>query len=350
MKKVIFGFVLFIASLHLYAVEIHWQELPKTESFFTLLPNDVMLHDLKQILADYHAIRRDNLEQLPQRIVMLDSIITECDKLSKLEHESIYTHMSLSALQSMAARKKMYLKELRKLYSFFKDDFNSVQFMFSKNHFKRSGVSLELKNNLYFSPHLEDDLGIFWIEMLDPCHRMLANYWNKWKDSGSNVLFFLWLEDQLVDKNVQRINVISHPELEKYKVKVNSGKIGTYNQHNTFQILSTNNNNKEYLFIIDLDNNLLLLEAKAGNRHVSLSAGKPVMSAGNLLVNDGQISKIFFKSGHYFPTIESYKYTYEYLKTLGVDMDGLSSIDYYLGTNIISKSPKEFREFVYSAT
>lgn len=331
-----------------YSSDIHWQELPESETFFTMMSVDESFNDLQLYLDTYHAIKKDDLKLLDYRIGMLGKIISECDKLIVKGYESKYTQLSIVALRKISMSKKNYLAQIGKLYDFFDDDFNSVKHLFAREYYPRSEMSLELKNSTFFSPHMESEMGFFWVEMLDPCHRPLYIYWKKWQKLGIKTPFFLWLEDEVVDRNISRTNIISAHELDKYKIKIKSGRIHTVNSSIGMQIVNESTEDREYLFIINLNDELLICEAKSGNRHVSISGGRPVLAAGNLWIKDGMLTKIFFRSGHYLPTLKNYKFTYRFLQDLGVNMTQIKTVDYYLDTTIVSQSLDEFKEFIIS--
>lgn len=345
MLKYIISCIILFAALAASAAEPHWQELPTSETFFSLLDTDKRLDELQTHLNSYHEIRTDKLKEINSRIKMLDKIILESDKLLLINFDSKYTNMSISKLHKIASNKKIYLQEIYKLYGYFNDDFDSVAYLFSTDYYPRPTMSLELKNISFFSPHLESDIGVFWLEILDPCHRTLTAHWNRWKELRIKTPFFLWLEGEAVDRNISRINIIPPDELVKLKVQVKNGRlyVGASAEK---QVVNPSNVDKEYLFVIDTNNDLLICEAKDKNKHVSLSGGKPVLSAGNIWLKDGAVTKIFFKSGHYLPGVENYRFTYNFLKIHGVNFKQLRSIDYYLGTTIVMQNVNEFNIFI----
>jgi hypothetical protein len=100
-----------------------------------------------------------------------------------------------------------------------------------------------------------------------------------------------------LSKDVLYLVFLKQGELDKYLVSVNNGKL--FDSEGA--LLNCFDDKKEYIFNIDLREDLYLVEPLNLIHHVSLSQGKPILGAGNMKVREGVIERIELESGHYLP-------------------------------------------------
>ncbi|MBS0652364.1 MAG: hypothetical protein JSR39_02430 [Verrucomicrobia bacterium] len=61
---------------------------------------------------------------------------------------------------------------------------------------------------------------------------------------------------------------------------------------------------KRYLFSIDLTGEIYAAEEGLGISHSSFTGGRPVLGAGLLQIDQGQLTSLALESGHYMPSME----------------------------------------------
>jgi len=74
--------------------------------------------------------------------------------------------------------------------------------------------------------------------------------------------------------------------------------------------------------------------------HSSLSNGKPIIGAGNFVLTNGKISRLFLNSGHYLPGINQYKETILAFEQSKLPLPNDLSVKYYLESEIALIKPK----------
>jgi hypothetical protein len=109
----------------------------------------------------------------------------------------------------------------------------------------------------------------------------------------------LWLEEQNLPAELLSIKFLSEEDLKKCLVGVKNNLL-----HFSFsgKMIPISEDEKEYLFILDLQKQLLICEESKTIHHDSLSHGKAVFGSGTMIIKRGVISSISLDSGHYQPT------------------------------------------------
>lgn len=158
--------------------------------------------------------------------------------------------------------------------------------------------------------------------------------------------FFLWLEGEVVPKNIPAVNIFDKDKLDKYEVYQVNGRVH-YNFDNKSTLIDTNDISVEYMYVLTIDNKLKIVRAEENDiRHVSLTAGEPILSAGNIWIKNGYINKIFFRSGHYRPKLSHYKIMLDYLVSKHFDLTEVSLVQFYEGANISSLTLNDFTNYL----
>lgn len=190
---------------------------------------------------------------------------------------------------------------------------------------------------------------VHWLEALDEKHRygsVLRPYYNAWIAAGSPETFFSWLDygdgrfvnlwsesttSRKVVSRVQleqsRVQYCSEKEREQYQVILRAGFLEWRSKKNPggYRQSSRVNTAKgvKWIFVIDLHGRMYVNEKKRGAfHHSSFVAGKPVMAAGRIFVENGVVVCVGPNSGHYRTTWKQM----------------VDAIEYFLGNKVVSFS------------
>jgi hypothetical protein len=334
--------VVLLSSNQSFSIEPYWKDPPTSSSFFSTFNVPENYKQIIQSLTDYHKLPKSDHVALSARIAQLQLIVTLLKQVDHLDKPTEYEIIAIAALAEMCEKKAEYLSQIEKLIPVFNDDFNNMKSSFEPSNKRITMDSLELINSISFIPHLRNDIGLFWLEVIDPCHRVLLPYWVKWTKLEEKNSFFLWLEEQIIEPNVSQVKILDKESLTECEVSFNIGKLYTRDIQDYSSKLNDSNEPLKYVFVLMADELLLVSRAQPGVRHVSLSSGKPILSAGELWVHHGKIIKIFFMSGHYRPKMSNYKFFIDYLIKNQADLTGLTQIDYYAGNSVLQASLADF--------
>src|SRR5690606_18189140 len=163
---------------------------------------------------------------------------------------------------------------------------------------------LFLVNERKYDSKLRIYWGEYFLEVIDPCHRLLTSYHVLWLETNpvdkDYFSFFVWLDGQNVHFELTAMHYFTDAEKDPFEVHVRDGKLI---QKMSGEALTCSQENQEYLFIIDLDEKIYIAPGSREIRHTSLSHGKPVLAAGNIHVREGVIERLGLESGHYQPTL-----------------------------------------------
>lgn len=272
-----------------------WIDLPSKD----MISVKSGLEKVSSHIEKYHLLEKTNVETLNVRIQLLDEMSGFIQDKKEVDYK-------LSKLDNLIQKKSWYLKEIKNLYenkAIF-DVFTSVKN--EDNAYK----PIFLINKILFDFNLPTYWGLFQLEVLDPCHRMLTPHYIKWKESGSSSPFFLWLEGQELSFRTLQMKFFSDEELNHAEIIVSKGFFFHSMNH---QIVDYSHPEKEYIFSLSTEKKLLVTVAGELVRHTSMSRGYPVLGAGALKITNGQLTYIDAESGHYQPTPEA---LYQVLKIL----------------------------------
>ena len=144
-------------------------------------------------------------------------------------------------------------------------------------------------------------------ESLDPCHRRLTPFLDQWKTLQNKnpeiPHFFLWLETQHVPKYIPRVTYLDRDDLEKRRIVIKDGLFWEKSD-SEWSLADFNLPGRRYLFSINLAKDIYVAEESLGISHSSFTKGQPVLGAGLLQLNRGQLISLALESGHFMPTLE----------------------------------------------
>jgi hypothetical protein len=295
-------------------------------------------NDLQVLINRYHSIDKTKLELLNLRINLLDKI---GQKIRLLKTRSNFKKsnnlVKLGHLLEPLIRKKLwYLQEIRKIYTN-KNLFAKFTLVNKSNDQYKP---IFLINKVLFDFKLPAFWGLYQLEVIDPCHRMLTPYYLKWEAEGGNIPFFLWLENQELSFRTLQMNFFSDKEVASSELKISKGK---FKHVNSDKLVNYSEKDKEYIYILSTDKKLFVTVANEVVRHSSLSGGKPVLGAGALVIKDGNLSYIDLESGHYQPTAEVLQQVLVILEELGVKLDYVNlKVMYYVNHKKVLESGQTF--------
>jgi hypothetical protein len=293
-----------------------WIEIP-TEIFITKNDFTKNLHDL---LSKYHRIDKGCLRLLDKRIDLLQNLQQEIICLSsKLEAEKLG---NTKKLETLVRKKLWYLIRIKELYKS-----KNLFVVFKSIKDKADGYKpLYLVNKVLFGFNFPTYWGLFQLEMIDPCHRMLTEHYIKWKRDKIKVPFFLWLETEIIPFRALQMKVFNDQELLSHEVNVRDGKF-IYSL--TGKLVDLSDNTKEYIYVISLNKKLYIAEAGELLRHTALSGGKPLLGSGSLKIQNGTLIYIDVESGHYQPTPHTLIQTLKILQEKGMALKERIAVAYY---------------------
>lgn len=282
-----------------------WIDVPEGRYHKLARFEDERFDKLDVLIARYHCYEKTLQENLSARIQALEGIIHYIE--SWLTQETQKPKLAfLENIQKIASNKKAYLEKIRELYFYHLDDP-----IILKNKYRPDLTNIDQKPLYLVNKRFYDSKnGMYWgehyLEVLDPCHRQLTTYHDLWKalkEADPNTSpFFLWLEKQNLSKDISYVKYLTSAEIEQCRII--SIDHCLYFAHDLTHAIHLEQGEKEYIFIIDLNKNIYLIEGSSIIHHTSLSHGLPVLGAGNMMIINGSIDSIAFASGHYLPEIQ----------------------------------------------
>lgn len=313
-----------------YSVEKSWIDIP-SGNFILNITKDKKLNELTN---QYHQIEKRRLENFHHRIKILNKI-SQYIKANLAKNSS---NLLLNKFDKMVKRKAWYLEKIIKLYSLPRKEIVRI---FSKigNHDNEKNI-LYLRNSVEFDFKLPTYWGMFALEMIDPCRRMLTPQYHKWINNYIDEYphFFAWLEGEEITFRTPQTKVLSNEEIKICKTKFLKG-IMYYVYSNK---LVHTEDNLEYIYVITLSGEIFITKSSDSIKHTSLSRGKPILGAGSIKVNNGQISYISNESGHYRPEAHILQKVLSLLeKKHKVNISNIS-VNYYYNGNVIDEKLYDF--------
>lgn len=329
--KIIF-FILLLFALKINAAPPPWIDIPY-DNYETLSPlSNQSLDTLNILVRNYHNISKTSLEKMSERIHALSLISDHLDKKIESEKNKVFKKF-LIHINDITKNKKWYLSELKKNF-----DNNNFDYEYLREyHTDLSGLSSTHKPLYLCNKRMYDSLngqywGEYWIETIDPVHRQLTTFHDLWKKEKVNKpnlpLFFLWLEEQNLSKDVLYLNFMNELELAKQTVFVKDGLL-YFNVSGRNELVDFCDKSHEYIFNVDLKGNLIVVPASKTIHHVSMSHGKPLLGCGNMLICKGVIKAIELESGHYLPSIENGLQILKIFKEKNIPLNPATLFTYY---------------------
>ena len=316
--------------------EKSWIDIPH-ESFMEHISKD---EKLSKLTKKYHQIDKRRLENFTYRINILNEI-SQYIETNSIAHDD---NLLLKRFGNMAKKKAWYLKRILDLYSQSKQDIVRIFSQIDKNDNVKD--ILYLRNSIEFDLKLPTYWGMFALEMIDPCRRMLTPQYHKWINQYIDEYpnFFAWLEGEEVTFRTPQTSVFNDKKIKNYKIKFSKGLM-YYCQSGK---LVNTEDNVEYIYIVNLLGEMFITKSSDYIKHTSLSAGKPVLGAGSIKINNGQVIYISNESGHYRPEAHILqKILYLFEKKHKVSISNLN-VNYYHNNNVVNESFYDFKNKTFN--
>lgn len=334
--------VLILFPFSLYAQEeinCSWIDFPKQPLVFYLETPNPTYEEVDNIISTYHKMDKTNEKKLKERAEILECLSLTLQQASTIPEDKKGAK-TLQKLSSIAMKKAHYLKSLNSIYLYGLDSFEEMENRYGGLIEKQGYTALPLINKILYGTNLPSYWGLFWLEALDPCHRMLTPYYIKWKEQERTVPFFMWLEEQEIPYYTPQIKLFTEEELAltKYTVFSQNGLIYDIKGRKP----TLNEEKEEYIYVLSLERNFYITKADTSIRHFSLSGGKPVLAAGALKINEGKIVYLDGESGHYQPTVFDICQAIHLFKELGVIFEETLPIKYYLNQEVYQVPLSQF--------
>lgn len=260
------------------------------ESYQYLKGNTPFLKALKR----YKSLDSTRLENLEKRILLLRFLSRT------LNQDSLYENGILSNI----TKKINHLTALQTLFN--RDVFRNKKELYNplveRIFHHPSSDLLSLQNGPIYDFQTNRMFGMYILEALDPAHRFgLIAYVNSWKKSASKLPFFLYLEKHCHHDSIPQVLYYSDEQLKQFQIVAKDHLL--HDQGG--KPLSTSSADKEFIFILDANDQLYGTYNSSKTKHTSLSRGAPLKSAGFLKITEGVVQEMGLSSGHYFPTTDS---------------------------------------------
>lgn len=307
-----------------------WIEIPE-KKFIT---QNKSSEEVMNLLDKYHVIDKTKLEFLNNRIHLLKEI---CQKIRALEAKYDRKELgNLAKLLPLAEKKLWYLQQIHNIYN----NKNLFDVFVEAKKEKDNYQQIYLVNKVLFDFNLPTLWGLFPLDVIDPCHRMLTAHYLNWQKYGKKIPFFLWLETQEMSFRTLQMKFFSEREIAESEIIIEQG---FFKSATTKELSNFNNKNKEYIYSLSLDKKIIVAEGGELVRHICLSHGKPVLGSGALKIKNGNLVFIDIESGHYQPTPEVLYQVLQILKDKGANLDYKKiEVAYYLDHNKIYSNAESF--------
>ncbi|ROT47100.1 hypothetical protein [Candidatus Cardinium hertigii] len=182
---------------------ISWIDVPHLNTIEAHFHSSIN-QQLCNILKKYEELHIENQKNLQSKIQLLNEIINKLQELyiSRSVDASLYKY-----LYEISIKRKNYILALcdpiyninKPIEEQFTEYFTSIEGNISKGY-----NPLFLNNDTFFDFKKKAPWGRYWIEAIDPCHRDLTIWYNKWlgiRIHQSLPPFFFWLETQPLTHN-----------------------------------------------------------------------------------------------------------------------------------------------------
>lgn len=313
-----------------YRIEKSWIDIP-SGSFILNVTKDKKLNKL---INQYHKIEKRRLENFHYRI----NILNEISQYIKINLVRSNASLLLNKFDKMVKKKAWYLEKVIRLYSPLKKD--TVRIFSDIGSNDNAEDILYLRNSIEFDFKLPTYWGMFALEMIDTCRRMLTPQYHKWINHYIDEYphFLAWLEGEEITFRTPQTEVLSDEELELCKTKFLKGLMH-YSHSN--KLVSTEDN-VEYIYVVTISGEIFITKSSNSIKHTSLSRGKPIQGAGSIKVKNGQINYISNESGHYRPEAYILQNVLSLLeKNNKVHISNIN-VNYYHNGNIVDEKFYDF--------
>ncbi len=342
MKKLILFFS-FFPLLAFGSTSYPWIDLPKEPLSFLGRTEESCFDEIDVLMKEYHSLKKAERENLKPRMYRLEEIEQTIDQcLDTVGNPKTVTF--LKNIASIAKKKRGYLREINDLAYLLDKEPNFVEYLCNSIP---SNYEEWRPLRLIHERHYDSARGVFWgeyqFEILDPCHRRLTTYYDLWKETEENqenfAYFLLWLEEQNLSEDVIAIHFFSEEEMKQSQVEV-IDELLFYKQ--THELVAKDGKSQEFIFTIDLDEELYITYGTDFIRHNSLSLGKPVLGAGKLILVKGKVVGLQFQSGHYLPEPIDGLQILDIFQKKGIPLPERTPILFYTGRDKHQLTLEEF--------
>jgi len=216
----------------------------------------------------------------------------------------IYRLLDSGVLKNKLQKRINYLRCIQYLYNkniILKNSQKIYNENFVNNYFYEvlHKDQINLKNSVYTNPSKTCIFGNFFLEIIDPSHRVLNKHKLEWEENKDGEDFFVYLERFASKEDEVIMNFFNDEELLSNKVFIVDGKLA-YKKNNVLSFIDNHNvNDKKLLFTIDTSYNFYCYYETETYHHISSTKGKPVLAAGDIVVNGGNITNLNIDTGHY---------------------------------------------------
>lgn len=315
-----------------------WIEIPE-KHFIT---QNSYSSEVIELLDKYHSIDKTKLECLETRINLLDEI---SQKIKSLESEYAKKELgNILKLLPLVERKSWYLKQIQGIYA----DKKLFDVFYSQKKRDDRYQPIYLVNKILFDFNLPTFWGLFQLDVIDPCHRMLTSHYLRWQQYGKNIPFFLWLETEEMSFRTLQMKFFSEKEIAESEIFIEKG---LFKNAATKELSNLYDKNKEYIYSLSLEKKLIVTEGGEFIRHICLTHGKPVLGSGALKIKNGELIFIDVESGHYQPTPEVLYQVLQILKDKGAFLNYPKiEVAYYLDNKKIYSNAASFIKLYKDST
>lgn len=293
--KVLFLFL--VPSLFAFSM-CHWADIPEgnyQEILFSDSPNCLQLN---RLIESYHREPKDCPIAAGIRIAKLMDIR---DFLKKWLNEDP-SHPGLKALLKNVENKYTYLKAIMRLYIRGKTKLEHLEEYHLALSDNQAFTPLCLSNEIIYSFPQGQYCGAYWIESIDPCHRVLGDYYKKWlllkENKKACPWFFLWLETQNVPLNIPVVKYLHSWEITDSQLYIKDGQMCDY--------VTGEPLDGTFLCVVNSKDQVYVHAQEEGVYASSFSRGKPVKAAGYIECKAGMITELTFDSDRYVPTVSDH--------------------------------------------
>jgi hypothetical protein len=295
---------------------------------------------INNLITQYHKLDNTKFENLRLRSEILRKIHAEIlNIVSSIENVAI--QKELTRLADIAQKKAWYLDKIENFYTTYSDDDEKIKALFHSQPDVSTQPVLCLVNKVLYDFKLPSSWGLYWIEAIDPCHRLtLTPYYLKWIKENSNVPFFLWLENEEMPFYMIQVQYFDKTRLNEFCLRVSSKDHLFYDSNGK---KANFNNNEEYLYVITPSKNIAVIKASDEFRHTTLTSGQPVLGAGSIKIKEGKLSYIDTESGHYQPTPYFLLQSIRLLEEIGLKINyNEVKVKYYSNEKTVEEKLSEF--------
>lgn len=179
---------------------------------------------------------------------------------------------------------------------------------------------LNVVEKTYFDYETNSFFGDYWLEIIDPSHRLNVCRLRKiWEKSGSKLPFFVWLESSAT---WDWLPMVDYELKTTHNLTIKNGFV--YRDGLPYSTGS----DVETIYVINDDGSLKACVNTERQKHTSLSKGKPIIGAGSFVIDNGIIKYLEISSGHYLPAESDAIRSFNYFDYHGA-CDGITKLGYF---------------------